>query len=59
VAQACPRSLVVRSASRFDAAPVRGKARHFVDAILAQAVAAKPLTVVDDVRISEARAPTG
>jgi dTDP-4-dehydrorhamnose reductase len=52
VAQACPRSLVVRVASLFGAAPVRGKARHFVDAILAQARAAKPLTVIDDVRMS-------
>jgi dTDP-4-dehydrorhamnose reductase len=52
VAQACPRSLVVRVASLFGAAPVRGKARHFVDAILAQAGTGQPVTVIDDVRMS-------
>ncbi len=48
----CPRWLVVRVAGLFGAAPVRGKDRHFVDAILAKANAGKPLTVIDDVRMS-------
>ena len=57
VALACPRSLVVRVASLFGPAPVRGKSRHFVDAILAQAVAAKPLAVVNDIRMSPTYTP--
>jgi dTDP-4-dehydrorhamnose reductase len=52
VAQACPRSLVVRVASLYGTAPVRAKSRHFVDAVFAKAKAGEPLRVIDDVRMS-------
>ena len=52
VRQACPRSLVVRTASLFGVTGARGKDGNFIEAIIAKAQRADPIRVVDDIRTS-------
>jgi dTDP-4-dehydrorhamnose reductase len=57
VAQACPRALIVRTASLFGGRGARGKGGNFVTAILARARAGEVLRVVDDVWMTPTYAP--
>lgn len=50
--QACPRSLIVRTASLFGIAGARGKGGNFVDSIVAKARRGEPMKVVNDIRMS-------
>lgn len=52
VSQACPRWLIVRTASLFGTARSRAKKGNFVEAILDKAGTGQPLEVVEDVRMS-------
>lgn len=52
VAQACPGSVVARTASLFGAAGASGKGGNFVEAIITKARAGGPLKVVNDIRMS-------
>ncbi len=57
VAQACPRWLIVRTASLFGGTGARGKGGNFVTTILDRARRGERLQVVDDVRMSPTYAP--
>jgi dTDP-4-dehydrorhamnose reductase len=57
VRQACPRWLIVRTASLFGGTGARGKGGNFVTTILARARRGEPLRVVSDVRMSPTYAP--
>ena len=52
VQAACPRWLIVRTASLFGKAGSSGKGGNFVETILTKAKAGEPLRLVDDIRMS-------